>query len=131
MRGVSRQSEVQSSSSSRGMGTVAFPAPELLLRRVDEEHVLLRRVDEEHETKIDVYSYVVILALDCGLNKFLYTQVFYHFVAIERKEACLWLLNSISMYYAVIMTMELLFFRWNEQSNDHCKRHVQNETSSE
>ena len=121
MRGVSRQSEVQSSSSSREMGTVAFTAPELLLRRVD----------EEHETKIDVYSYVVILALDCGLNKFLYTQVFYHFVAIERKEACLWLLNSISMYYAVIMTMELLFFRWNEQSHDHCKRHVQNETSSE
>ena len=46
MRGISRRSAVQSSSSSTVMGTNAFTAPE----------VFLHKVEKKQETKIDVYS---------------------------------------------------------------------------
>ncbi|XP_062508425.1 serine/threonine-protein kinase Tao-like [Corticium candelabrum] len=51
MRGISRRSAVQSSSISTVMGTVAFTAPE----------VFLDKVEKKQETKIDVYSFSIIL----------------------------------------------------------------------
>ncbi|XP_062508257.1 serine/threonine-protein kinase phg2-like [Corticium candelabrum] len=51
MRGISRRSAVQSSSISTVMGTIAFTAPE----------VFLDKVEKKQETKIDVYSYSIIL----------------------------------------------------------------------